>query len=97
MRHRYSLDLDRQWRAERKQRVFAHYGETCSCCGTAGDLTIELGDTVEPDRRRHGAPLYGFLIREGFPPASVLCRRCATSKRRGTVCRLDHPSSAGPD
>lgn len=78
-----------------RQRVFAHYGTTCACCGTADALTI---DHVNGDGKRHreeighrGREIYAWLIRNDFPPGfQTLCKSCNCSKREGERCQLIH-------
>ena len=85
-------------RAKNKRRVFEHYGERCACCGTTEDLVI---DHVNGDGKEHRAEIgdashiiYGWLIKNDFPPGfQALCRQCNTSKRGGDRCRRH---SAGP-
>jgi hypothetical protein len=89
--------------ARAREKVFAHYGQWCACCGSAENLTI---DHVNGDGKEHRAELgrpssyqfYLWLIREGFPsdpPLQVLCLRCNQSKKRNPRCRLNHGAVTG--
>lgn len=109
-REKYAADPGKQrsygryYRATVRKRVFAHYGESCACCGTTEDLTI---DHIDGDGHRHRSEfsangdrgsqqMYLWLIRNGFPVGfQVLCRPCNSSKKRGKECRLSHGDS-GP-
>ena len=83
--------------------MFAHYGESCACCGTADDLTI---DHIDGDGREHRIELFGnadsvstrfyrWLIEQGFPGGlQTLCAPCNASKRDGDHCRLWHGDPA---
>jgi hypothetical protein len=79
--------------------VFGHYGQTCVCCGTTENLTI---DHMNGDGRQHreeitrgkprnmmGAAMCRWLIKQGFPPGyQVLCLRCNSSKGAGERCKI---------
>jgi hypothetical protein len=81
------------------QKVYAHYGRECACCGTTEQLTI---DHIDGRGREHrlevfGRPrvdavmMYRWLIRNGFPDGfQVLCQPCNASKARGDHCRIWH-------
>lgn len=96
-------DYDHRYRASVRDQVFAHYGQSCACCGTAADLTI---DHVNGDGREHRAEVFGlrggggyeihlWLIGNGFPDGfQALCRPCNASKRRGKGCKLSHGDSS---
>lgn len=104
-RRRYAANPERAkaeavaYAAGLKAAVLAHYGETCSCCGTTSDLTI---DHINGDGRQWrqqtfgnndagGAPVYRWIIANGFPDdLQVLCRSCNRSKGDGAACHLDH-------
>lgn len=104
-REKYAADpgkqqsYSRSYRATVRGRVFAYYGESCACCGTTGDLSI---DHVGGGGRRHRSELsangdlgsyqmYLWLIRHDFPAGfQVLCRPCNASKRTGRQCKLSH-------
>lgn len=89
----------RRIREELKAAVFAHYGETCACCGTTDQLSI---DHVNGDGKQHRIELFGsdapglrrmyrWLVRSGFPSGfQTLCVPCNASKKSGTHCRLRH-------
>lgn len=76
-----------------RQRVLAHYGTTCACCGSTAQLAIDHvnGDGAE---HRQAVPSHHFdawLIEQGFPPGfQTLCRRCNSSKGTGPRCVLSH-------
>lgn len=86
-----------RYRADLRGKVLAHYGTSCSCCGTTERLTI---DHINGDGSEHRAELgkvnfYRWLIRQGFPEGyQVLCFPCNQSKGRGSRCGLDHAAAA---
>lgn len=93
------LESVRQYAAEFKAIVFAHYGEACVCCGSGHDLTLDHinGDGREWRHRVFGgdkvsnARVYRWFIINDFPDdIQTLCRRCNRSKGTGPRCRLDH-------
>lgn len=81
-----------------RERIFAHYGTSCACCGTADNLTI---DHINGDGKQHreeigkdGNAFYVWLINNGFPGGfQVLCRPCNASKNDGDHCRIIHDST----
>lgn len=84
----------RQWRDENRAAVFAHYGDTCTCCGSAERPTIDhiAGDGKER-RLEHGrgTSFYCWLVLNGFPEGfQTLCLPCNMSKGRGERCQLAH-------
>jgi hypothetical protein len=93
----------RAYREALKARVLARYGESCRCCGSTGDLTI---DHIDGTGREHRMKLFGredhggqhfyrLLILWDFPPGyQTLCRSCNASKRRTARCRMDHAEAA---
>lgn len=99
--HREALAAqERERRAQLKERILAHYGTTCACCGTTDRLTI---DHVNGDGARHREELFGdsqgggfgqfyaWLARQGFPAGfQTLCHPCNSSKRSGDKCRIKH-------
>lgn len=86
-------------RDDLRAAVFGHYGESCGCCGSTEQLTI---DHIDGNGRAHRIELFGrhdrggvhfyrWLIEQGFPDGfQVLCKGCNASKRLGERCRLDH-------
>jgi hypothetical protein len=83
-------------RAANKQRVLAHYGTSCACCGATEPLTI---DHISGDGKRHreemgseaSGVLHAWLIKSNFPPGfQTLCVSCNNSKKNGDHCRLIH-------
>ena len=87
---------DQRKRARARERVFAHYGEVCACCGTAENLTIDHIDGSGGEHRmelfgteKPGRQFYIWLIRNGFPEGlQSLCASCNYSKGKGDRCRL---------
>jgi len=91
-------DAERQAVEQMRAAVFAHYGESCSCCGTTDDLGI---DHVNGDGKEQRIALFGlnpvsgrmyrWIIEQGFPEGfQTMCRPCNTSKGVGSACRLYH-------
>ena len=82
--------------------VFAWYGETCSCCGTTENLSVDHAAGNGPEHRTevYGYPgtrgynpakLYRWIIEHQFPAdLGTMCRPCNWSKRDGDHCRLFH-------
>ena len=89
------------YRDRLRDRVFAHYGRSCACCGAGQELTI--GHAGRP-RREHREELFGpspgsgvkfcrWLAREGFPEGfQVLCAPCSHSRGDGARCRMHAPA-----
>jgi hypothetical protein len=87
--------------------VFGHYGESCACCGSTQEPTI---DHVAGDGREHrellaralgtdasltGQRFYRWLIANDFPEGyQVLCVPCNASKGTAEYCSLDHANEA---
>lgn len=74
---------------KQKKRVFAHYGESCVCCGEAHPDFLAM-DHINNDGASHrkdingnnrSGRIYGWLIRNNFPQAfQTLCHNCNFSK-----------------
>ena len=88
----------RDYRDRLRATVFAHYGTSCACCGTAENLSI---DHVNGDGRRHrfevggrngvSVQMYLWLIENNFPSGfQTLCMPCNSSKDVTAACRLAH-------
>lgn len=92
----------KKYGASLRNRVLAHYGPVCACCGSVQRLCV---DHVNGDGQEHrerlggsgrGMVLYRWLIKNDFPGGfQVLCLPCNTSKRGGSNCQLNHPAAAG--
>ena len=89
----------RQYGADLKAKVFAHYGTSCACCGGITDLTIDhIGgdgrawrEATFGNNKAGGAPVYRWIIANGFPEGlQTLCRRCNRSKGGAPSCSLNH-------
>lgn len=96
-------DYVRRYQAEElkalRKAVFGHYGNSCACCGTDQNLSIDHIDGKGGEHRRElfgnpgkaGGRFYAWLVRQNFPPGyQTLCRSCNNSKARGPRCRLTH-------
>ena len=89
------------YRDRLRDRVFAHYGRSCACCGAGQELTI---DHAGGGGREHREELFGpspgsgvkfcrWLAREGFPEGfQVLCAPCSHSRGDGARCRMHAPA-----
>ena len=100
-RHARCRDCQAAYRDRLRDRVFAHYGRSCACCGAGQELTI--GHAGRP-RREHREELFGpspgsgvkfcrWLAREGFPEGfQVLCAPCSHSRGDGARCRMHAPA-----
>jgi hypothetical protein len=90
----------RRRRHRQRAQVFAHYGLSCTCCGTADELTIDHvnGDGAEHRAElgnRGGTFIYHWLVVNGFPAGfQVLCGPCNRSKGRKAACQIDHEGQA---
>jgi len=74
-----------------KQQVYDHYGNSCACCGSIDNLTIDHVATGAGRDFSSRRELYYWLIKSRFPPGiQVLCVSCNTSKGCGKACRLNH-------
>jgi hypothetical protein len=94
--------LRRQQRARRAKRraaVFAHYGESCACCGSTTRLSIDHVNGGGGAHRAElfgspnlsGAHFYAWLVKNEFPEGyQTLCTPCNSSKRHLGSCQLDH-------
>lgn len=75
-----------------KQKVYDHYGHSCSCCGETSPafLTIDHVNNDGWEHRKTVAPaqLYGWLVRNGFPADfQILCYNCNCGRyRNGGTC-----------
>lgn len=95
----YAHEWRRRYYVEARDKVFAHYGQTCACCEATAKLTIDHIEGNGADHRRElfgnsrkaGEKFYVWLVREGFPDGyQTLCHLCNNSKGTGERCRLDH-------
>jgi hypothetical protein len=83
------------WSLARAQ-VFAHYGESCACCGSVDQLCIDhIAGGGSKHRAELGLPggkrFYAWLALSGFPPGyQVLCKPCNDNKSSGARCPLEH-------
>jgi hypothetical protein len=91
-----------EYRGSLRERVFAHYGTACACCGTTENLSIDHIDGNGTEHRQQigknklGVHFYRWLIENNFPPGfQALCRGCNSSKRGGSRCRLQHQEGGG--
>lgn len=82
-----------------RERVLAHYGNSCACCGSTEDLSIdhvagdgaEHGDLLFGSKRARGYRFHLWLVRNDFPEGfQVLCRPCNHSKAKTDRCWLRH-------
>jgi len=73
-----------------KDKVFAHYGMQCVCCGERSDLDFLTIDHMNNDGANHrkslgllsGTRFYRWLIKEDFPEGfQTLCWNCNCGKR----------------
>ena len=89
------------YRDRLRDRVFAHYGRSCACCGAGQELTIDHAGGGGREHREElfgpspgsGAKFHRWLAREGFPEGfQVLCAPCNHSKGDGARCRMHAPA-----
>ena len=95
------VEYQRQYTAELKTQVLAHYGEVCKCCGCR-DFDYLTVDHIDGNGGEHRVELFGsnkaagrvfylWLIRNGFPDGyQSLCKSCNYSKGKTPQCRKDH-------
>ena len=75
-----------------KERVFAHYGQSCLCCGEAHRelLTIDHINQDGAAQRKEDpkqVDIYTWLVRHDFPPGfRVLCLNCNVMVYRYGSC-----------
>lgn len=94
-KHReWSKAYHRRRMQEAKQKVFAHFGEQCACCGEA-DIAFLTIDHVNNDGHLHRNEIksqrfYEWLVRNDFQSdydLQTLCFNCNFAKRyNGGVC-----------
>lgn len=88
------------WYRQLRNKILAHYGTVCACCGGARYLGI---DHLDGNGREHREEIFGnhrfgggpnfwlWLVENGFPDGyQVLCRSCNRSKGTGPACTLNH-------
>ena len=100
-RHARCRDCQAAYRDRLRDRVFAHYGRSCACCGAGQELTIDHAGGGGREHREElfgpspgsGAKFHRWLAREGFPEGfQVLCAPCNHSKGDGARCRMHAPA-----
>lgn len=75
----------------KKIKVFDHYGWFCVCCFNANPKSLQI-DHINGGGMKHlieigRSQLYGFLIKNKFPPGyQTMCSGCNFDKRDGTHC-----------
>ncbi len=90
--HECALDrqaLDKAAHARRRELIFAHYGTTCSCCGTERCLQIDhINGGGNAHRREIGSSgLYRDIIKNNFPAEyQTLCAQCNLAKAQHGEC-----------
>jgi hypothetical protein len=88
----------RGYRNSFKDKVFAHYGEECACCGEKGRAFLTL-DHIDNNGAEHRRELGGgrststdktwrWLVTNNFPEGfQILCYNCNCGKRdNGGIC-----------
>lgn len=76
--------------SKKKEIVYNHYGNMCSCCGETERLFLSI-DHINNDgyqNRKKGINLYIDIIDRGFPnDLQILCMNCNTGKARNNgIC-----------
>lgn len=94
------LAQNKRWRDATAKIVFAYYGESCACCGTTSNLSIDHVDgngaehrqDLSGDRRQFASHRFRrWLIANGLPDGyQTLCVPCNRSKGNGPRCLLAH-------
>ena len=99
------IEYQRQYTADLKRQVLAHYGQSCACCG-CGDFDQLTVDHIDGNGSEHRIELFGsqksagrifylWLIRNDFPAGyQILCNLCNNSKGKTGRCRR-HPGLQG--
>lgn len=82
-----------------RDKVLAHYGGRCGCCGEARRefLAIDhINGGGKQHRREMGLHLTQWLVRNGFPAGfQLLCHNCNTAKGLYGACpHTKRPSAA---
>lgn len=84
------LTYKRERRLEQKKLVYDHYGRACACCGETEPafLTIDHVDGGGGEHRKKiGARIYDWLIKNGFPAGfRVLCYNCNCARGHYGSC-----------
>jgi len=86
-----SGESQKKYYADRKKKVFYHYGDICICCGEDTHLFLTI-DHVNNDghsevwasngRRITGIQLYAQIVKSGFPDKyQLMCMNCNFGKR----------------
>lgn len=87
----------RYWEAQ-KDKVFAAYGNRCSCCGEShrafltvdhiGGTGVKYADRWKDPALAGGMTLYKWLEKNGYPKDKyrLLCHNCNWVERNGNVC-----------
>jgi hypothetical protein len=80
--------------AKLRAKALTPYGDTCACCSSTENLTL---DHIAGDGQQHrqvftsSAALYRWIVANGHPAGfQILCGSCNRSKGRGPVCKLNH-------
>lgn len=78
----------REYNQKRKEKVLAHYGRQCACCGESNIAFLTM-DHINNDgyrTRKESVHLYVWLIKNNFPEGfQTLCYNCNCG-RRHDVC-----------
>jgi hypothetical protein len=76
-----------------REKVFAHYGERCACCGETerAFLVVDhIGGGGHAHRQAESyasANIYGYLVKTGLPPDfRILCSNCNHATKDGKPC-----------
>jgi hypothetical protein len=85
-----------------REKIFAHYGDRCTCCGETQKEFLSL-DHINNDGAKHrrelgistgGNRFYLWVVRNNYPPGlQVLCYNCNLSKEKYGYCP-HHKSAA---
>ena len=76
----HKAEYMRAWNQDKRAQVFAHYGDTCACCGETRREFLTI-DHIEGNGTRHrravGDNTAAWLVKNNFPPEyRILCANC---------------------
>lgn len=84
-----------------RDKVFAHYGQRCVCCGETirAFLVVDHiggGGHAHREAEAYAAGnIYGWLVKNDFPDLfQILCSNCNHATKDGKPCPHQDPSNA---
>jgi hypothetical protein len=103
-REKHQRDHSANVRKTNRDKVYDHYGRTCTCCGEDQIMFLTI-DHIDNDGATHrkemgnrgGSSFFAWMVSADFPSGfQVLCRNCNWGKHvNGGVC--PHQTSEGSE